>query len=216
MSWQHLVIGVGILVTMALGSTKPPVPVSAEGSVHGNAFVVSIDMQSGRERDVFMLVDEERSNRAPDGIVDRVFRLQGEAGTVDSISRYLAGAHVTWTPTYVTAVLGKGDTLTFATMNSTYEGLGAVVRGFGLAHTRSLIMTLPDPTSPGAPGDVRANIMRLLGNCDGEHECTAYGGTGCSYSCGGEQCSITCSPPQVSCCFCGSNGTPCCTCVAQQ
>ena len=218
MRFSIAVPAVGLLTTLSSGSTSNRPLAAPEGAVTGNAVVLSVDLDGGRETSVLLLVDERNGNRKPDGKVDRVFRLQAKGGRVDPIALRLDEVEVSWTRGLATAVTGNAVRITLTSQSAELNGPGAgtSVHGFGLAHSTQWDLALPEQITPSALIKLRARIAKIFGNCEGAHECNG-GGPGssqCGYTCGGESCSVTCSGTNYACCYCGNEGKPCCKCVA--
>jgi hypothetical protein len=216
MNPRIIAILIGISTTAFVAPNRAPAPVAGEGSVRGDVIVFTAYADGGREANVLMLVDEQLDDRMPDGRVDRVFRLQAKAGAVDPVNLHLIGAEVAWTRGAVTAVTHDRDrVLTLVAAHaSDRDYAGSVVRGFGLSHSARWKVSVPSrELTPDDYDDLRTKLMSLQ---EIVCPCRAQGGSGCSYSCGGETCSVTCNAPKTGCCGCADDGKPCCYCRAPE
>jgi hypothetical protein len=162
-----------------------------------------------------VLLDERSANGRLDGRVDRVFRLQAKYGTIDPVNVRPSEATVTWDRTAVAIDLGEQAITLAAKPTDRALRSDVILHGFGLAHFGDWGISLPATLDDRGFESLRARLFsRLLRNCS---NFTCYAGgpgsTGCSYSCGGQQCSVTCSAPKFACCGCHGTEHPCCMCT---
>lgn len=171
-----------------------PIP---PGDAMGNAILVSVPVADRDGTDVVLFFDEAPSFGEPDGVADRVFRLQMASGM--ELQDHMVGARVSWTRTEIAVAGGSGEVLELTTAESSRSASSALV-GYGLAHTTGWKVLLPT----GQPTAREYSDLVALVVLAQEEECDS-GGAGsekCNKSCRGGTCSAKCDPGYYACCSC--------------
>jgi hypothetical protein len=209
---KNVFLGAGILTTLVAGARATPPVAEPSGSASGRVVVVSLDSAASPE--VFLLVDEVGGGDAPDGAVDRVFRLQVDSGTVTGLESDLSAARVDWTRSRV-SVTTRGTVLTFGVGTDTTPSVTRY-QGVGLAHSRGWRLTLAQSALSSTDfAALRTTLLRVKQVCH-----VSSGGPGADYcsvsGCSGSPsgCEKTCKNNETAYCGCYSSGGACCFCSA--
>jgi hypothetical protein len=204
MKLHHMALLVGVaMTTVAMAPLEAP-PVVPVGSAYGDATLLEVAIQGGRQTAVVLAIDGDQ-----DGHVDQVFRLQvlgASADIADPVT--FRNAAVSWDRDQVTVHSQAGGVLlAISDLAEANDPSVRTIHGFGLSHSTGWDLQLDQ--------DDLVSSVQAVFDSSGECHCTA-GGPGayaCGYTCNQKSCEVSCTSPNEPCCGCGPGG-PCCVCLA--
>ena len=213
MKWRYAMVAFAFL---SLAGARAAVGVPQDLSP-SREFTGHVDIATGEDGRLLMLIDVETSSQSSDGLVDQVFRLQ-EAPPLT----YSGQATVTYVKNRVTVQNAEGGGWVFTVAGwpmppaetglTEYHVLGVARLSGDRIHksAATLLATLSSTTcsSPASPffGALSAASAPGCGKC-------ATGGpgvSGCSVSCSDGRCEADCGADSYACCNC-SGTCGCCS-----
>jgi len=226
MNWLNLALATGLAASLVLGTTPSPSPDQTSGEVIGHVVLTSVDYDhpNAKGTHVFLMIDHPVGDAPPDGLVDRMFRLQLDEHLDRLIEEQWRSATVAWTPESVRITVGGEVTTLKTTAVDDVTTASQKLTGIGLSQFQPSQLRLPvGVLSPAEFLQLRTELAARIGS--GETcVCTAGGpgALGCEIPTGGcpeppTGCSVTCGTGFDPCCGCVEGeegpGMACCMCV---
>jgi hypothetical protein len=212
--WRHALVGLVVLlfvlgVGAAIGLQEPPPP---------TVFTGHVDIGTGADGKLLILIDIDTAGQPADGLVDQVFRLQSAA-----FVNYSGPATVTYVRGRVTVQMSPTGGWVFTVIGRqlpppdsglTAYQVSGIVRMWGSTVHQSpttLFATLSS-TNCSKTSSLAASSLNVDSGDPSCKKCQTGGPgvMGCSMDCGGgSSCSADCDSDTYACCSC-SSGCGCC------